>query len=123
MIIKDIFNKENYLNNSLNKYCAVAQIRGYTPEWRIRMKIKSDYMLREVAGTHVVVPTGRATVDFTGMISLNAAGAFLWKLLAEGKSEQELLAAMLEEYDVESALAAADISDFLETVKAADLLE
>lgn len=87
------------------------------------MKIKSDYMLREVAGTFVVVPAGRATVDFSGMISLNTAGAFLWKLLTGGKSEQELLDALLEEYEVEAALARADLSEFLKTVKAADLLE
>lgn len=32
------------------------------------MKIKSDYVMREVAGTYVVVPTGKACTDFSGMI-------------------------------------------------------
>ena len=87
------------------------------------MKIKSDYVMREVAGTYVVVPTGKAAIDFPGMISLNGAGAFLWKQLAEDKSEQELLSAMLEEYETDEATAKADISEFLQKIKAADLLE
>lgn len=87
------------------------------------MKIKSDYVMREVAGTCVVVPTGKASVDFSGMISLNGAGAFLWKQLAEDKTEQELLSAMLEEYETDEATAKADISEFLKKVKEADLLE
>jgi len=87
------------------------------------MKIKSDYVIREVAGTCVAVPTGKASIDFSGMISLNSTGAFLWKQLAEDKSEQELLSAMLEEYETDEATAKADISEFFNKIKAADLLE
>ncbi|MHB8125270.1 MAG: PqqD family protein [Desulfitobacteriaceae bacterium] len=87
------------------------------------MRIKSDYVLREVAGTYVAVPTGKASVDFSGLITLNGTGAFLWKQLTEDKSGQELLSAMLEEYDTDEATAKADISEFLKKLKAADLLE
>lgn len=87
------------------------------------MRIKSDYVMREVAGNCVVVPTGKAAVDFSGMITLNDTGAFLWKQLAEDPSEQELLFAMLEEYETDEATAKADISEFLKKLKAADLLE
>ncbi|WP_347488032.1 PqqD family protein [Desulfoscipio sp. XC116] len=87
------------------------------------MKIKSDYVMREVAGTCVVVPTGKASIDFSGMISLNGTGAFLWKQLAEDKTEQELLSAMLEEYETDEATVKADISEFLQKLKEADLLE
>lgn len=87
------------------------------------MKIKSDYVMREVAGTYVVVPTGKASVDFSGMISLNGTGAFLWKQLAEDKSEQSLLSSMLEEYETDEAIAKADIIDFLKKIKEANLLE
>lgn len=88
-----------------------------------KMKIKSDYVMREVAGIYVVVPTGKASVDFTGMISLNCTGAFLWKQLIEGKDEQELLTAMLEEYETDELTAKADISEFLNKIKEANLLE
>ena len=43
------------------------------------MKIKEDYLLRKVAECYVVVPVGKATVDFNGMMNLNETGAFLWE--------------------------------------------
>lgn len=49
------------------------------------MKIKSDYLLRKVADSYVVVPVGKATVDFNGMINLNETGAFLWQQLQKGR--------------------------------------
>lgn len=86
------------------------------------MKIKDGYLLREVAGNHVVVPTGKATLDFSGVITLNGAGAFLWRLLNTEKNEQELLSAMLGEYEIDAATAQADLVEFVTKLKEADLL-
>jgi hypothetical protein len=49
------------------------------------MKIKSGYIMREVADNYVVVPTGQATVDFNGMITLNETGAFFVGTAGRGK--------------------------------------
>ncbi len=87
------------------------------------MKIKKDFILRKVADSYVVVPVGKMTLDFNGIINLNETGAFLFGLLQKGADREELLAKMLEEYDVTSEKAAADIDKFLEKVKAADVLE
>ncbi len=87
------------------------------------MKIKKDFILRKVADSYVVVPVGKMTLDFNGIINLNETGAFLFGLLQQGADREELLAKMLEEYDVTSEKAAADIDKFLEKVKAADVLE
>ncbi|NLJ77180.1 MAG: PqqD family protein [Peptococcaceae bacterium] len=86
------------------------------------MKIKDGYLLREVAGNHVVVPTGKATLDFSGVITLNGAGAFLWRLLNTEKNEQELLSAMLGEYEIDAATAQADLVEFVTKLKEAELL-
>jgi len=78
------------------------------------MKLKSDYMLREIAGTWLVVPLGNRVVDFNGLITLSETGAFLWKLLQDGKENRDdLVKALLEEYDVDRATAEADVTDFL----------
>lgn len=87
------------------------------------MKIKSGYMMREVGGTYVVVPTGKATLDFSGMMNLNGSGAFLWKELEAGKTEAELLSVFLAKYDVDKTAAEADLAEFLAKLKSADLLE
>lgn len=87
------------------------------------MKIKSDYLLRKVADSYVVVPVGKATVDFNGMINLNETGAFLWQQLQKGADEETLLKAMLKEYEVDEETAADGIGSFLNKLREADLLE
>lgn len=87
------------------------------------MKIKDGYMVREVAGSQIVVPVGERTVDFNGIITLNETAAFLWEKLAASAEKADLLAAMLAEYDVDEATAANDIDLFLQKLKDADLLE
>ncbi len=86
------------------------------------MKIKEGYMLRTVAGCSVVVAVGMSTMDFNGMINLNDTGAFLWKKLESGASEDELVSAMLSEYDVDEETAKHDIDAFLKKLKEAELL-
>ena len=87
------------------------------------MKIKDGYMLRSVAGQNVVVPIGDAAVDFNGMISLNDSGAFLWEALAQGATEAELKAALLETYDVDEARAEADVNAFVSRMREANFLD
>lgn len=80
------------------------------------MKIKDGYMLRDVAGNHVVVPMGREAVDFNGMISLNDTGAFLWKLMEEECTRDQLVAAILEEYDATKEQAEQGVDRFIQKV-------
>lgn len=87
------------------------------------MKVKKDFILRKVADSYVVVPVGKMTLNFNGIINLNETGAFLFGLLQNGAEREELLEKMLEEYDVAPDKAAADIDAFLQKVKDADVLE
>ena len=85
------------------------------------MKIKAGYLLRDVAGTHVVVPVGE--VDFDGMIKLNDTGVFLWKKLTQSVSFDDLIEAMLSEYSVDRATAEKDAIAFIAKLKNAGLLD
>ncbi len=87
------------------------------------MKIKSDFILRKVADSYVVVPVGKLTLDFNGIINLNETGAFLFELLQKGAEREELIEKMLEEYEVSPEKAASDIDIFIQKVKEADVLE
>lgn len=87
------------------------------------MKIKEDFILRKVADSYVVVPVGKMTLDFNGIINLNETGAFLFELLQNGAEEQELVEKLLEAYDVTPEKAKADVAVFLTKVKDADVLE
>ena len=86
------------------------------------MKIKDGFVLRQVCGEYMVMAVGRQTLDFKGLIKLNESGAFLWEQLKEDRTEQELLAALTAEYAVEEAVAKADITAFLTSLREAELL-
>ena len=87
-----------------------------------QMRLKEGFLLRKVAGEYVVVPSGNAMVDFKVMISLNETGAFLWEALKEEKSESDLVAALLGEYDVDEKVAAEDVGEFVNLLKEKNLL-
>lgn len=81
------------------------------------MKRNPDFLLREVAGTSVIVPVGAATTAFPGMITLNATGIYIWQLLEQEQTEQSLVAAMTERYDVSEEKALEDVRAFVERLK------
>ena len=77
------------------------------------MKIKSGFVLEEVGGSYIAVAVGARAKEFSGLVRLNETGAFLWERLAAADvSREELLAAMLAEFDVPSDVALADITAF-----------
>lgn len=78
------------------------------------MKIKKDFVLREVAGDTLLIPTGQTTLDINGMICLNEMGAEIWKLLPEVENEEALIARLLDEYDVQEAILRVDVRAFLD---------
>lgn len=76
----------------------------------------SNYILRDVAGSCVIVPVGEATREFPGMITVNATSAYLWELLETRQTKESLVAALLNRYDVPEAKAKEDVEKFLKTL-------
>ena len=76
------------------------------------MKLKDGFLLRQVAGQTVVLPTG-GDLDLNMMITLNDTGAFLWEHLQNETDEQALVNALLAEYDVNADTAARCVTDFV----------
>lgn len=87
------------------------------------LKLKEDLILREVAGSYVVVAVGKVAAEFNAMITLNETGAFLWKALEKGATEESLTEALLDEYEVDRNTASADVKEFIEKIKEAKLLK
>lgn len=76
------------------------------------MKIKEGFLLRQVAGQMVVLPTG-GELDLNMMITLNDTGGFLWERLQAETDEDALVAALLGEYDVDEATARRCVREFV----------
>lgn len=87
------------------------------------MKIKEGYLLREVAGSNVILPIGEATIDFNGMASLNDTGVFLFERMQKDVTEQELVEALLAVYDIDEETAKRDVRIFVEKVIGAGIVE
>ena len=87
------------------------------------MKIKNGFVIRSVGGENVVVPVGEMSKEFHGMITLNETGAFLWEKLSEGATEEQLVDALLENYEVDKALASTDVKAFITKLSDNNLLD
>lgn len=88
------------------------------------MRLKSGFVLEEVAGTFLAVAVGERAEELKVLIKLNSTGAFLWKILAERDvTEEELVSALLSEYDVDEDLAKRSVSDFLKIVSDGGLID
>ena len=87
------------------------------------MKIKEGFVLRNVVDEFIVMPTGDNIAKFEGAVVLNEVSAFIFKQLENPVSREDLLAAMLDEYDVDEATAAADLDALLEKLADMGVLE
>lgn len=81
------------------------------------MKRNENFLLREVAGTLVVVPVGTAVSAFPGMITLNTVGAYIWELLETEQTVDSIVQAIMDRYDVEEVQAQTDVEKFLNKLR------
>ena len=86
------------------------------------MKIKDGFVLRKIADQYMAVPVGARAKELHGMIGLNETGAFIWERLSKGQSQNDIVKALCEEYEVRNDAAAASVERFLEKLRAEGLL-
>lgn len=87
------------------------------------MKIKSGFAKRKIADSNIVVPVGKATNDFNGMITLNESGSFFWDCLTSNTSVDEVVKKVTSEYDIDENTARKDIENFVDMLRNNNLLE
>lgn len=78
------------------------------------MKIKKELIKREVAGDTILVPVGKTVYDTNGLFVLNEIGAFIWDRLEKFETTEEIVDAILEEYDAQRGEVTQDVEEFLE---------
>lgn len=86
------------------------------------MKVKEGFMLREIADIWVVVPLGQRVVEFNGIMTLNESGAFIWKMLEVGVDIDEIINGIMCEYEIDRAVAKADIEEFISQIAKKELI-
>ena len=87
------------------------------------LKATSEVVLREIAGESLLIPVGQTALKIHGMITLSESGLLLWKRLQTECTEDELVEALLTEYQVDRETAAADVKAFIRQMQEVGILE
>ena len=81
------------------------------------MRIVPGFMIREIAGETIAIPSGSAARQLSGLVALDGSGRFLFDLLQTEQTLGTLTAAMCNEYEVNETTARRDILEFLDVLQ------
>ncbi len=89
------------------------------------MRIKKDFVLREVCGENVIMCEGLKAIDFRKILALNESAAWLWKeAQAQGDFTVESLTSRLcEEYEVSTEEARSCVTELFEKLEEQGVIE
>lgn len=87
------------------------------------MKAKTGFVLRNVVDEYILMPTGENIGKFNGTVLLNEVSAFVWNKLQNSMSRDDLLKAILDEFEVDRATASADLDVLLKTLHDYNVIE
>lgn len=86
------------------------------------MKIKEGFVLREVAGSAVVMNVG-GELSFNKMITLNESGVIIWRCIEKGLAPDAIADELCSVYEVEKATALGDVNSFIAKMKELAVIE
>lgn len=86
------------------------------------MRVDKEFVLREIAGDYIIIPTGKTVLEFNGLITVNEVGVSIWNMLQKEVTFDKLVQGILDEYDVEEQVAREDIREFLDKLIAGGIL-
>lgn len=73
------------------------------------MRLKDELMIHKVSDETVVVPTGKLSIEFQGIIRNNETAGFIMELLKEDRTEEELVDEVLCVYDADRETVSRDV--------------
>lgn len=86
------------------------------------MKVNKKFIFRKVAKEHLLIPIGEMALKVKGLVAMSESGSLLYKMLQEECTRDDLIAALLAEYDVSDEIAAQDVDAFLNQMRQLDML-
>ena len=87
------------------------------------MKACTGFILRNIAGEYILMPTGDKIGAFRGTVLMNELSAFIWEQLQTPVSRDDLLSRILDRYDTDEKTAAADLDALLAELKQMEVIE
>ena len=77
------------------------------------MKLNGTFMIREIADEVLAIPIGETALTLNEMIVLNSVSKVIWECLEKDTSEEEILLAVTEKFEVDVEEAREDIAEIL----------
>lgn len=87
------------------------------------MKVRNNFILRKIAEDYLLIPVGETALKVQGMVAISESGCMLYQMLQNGCGKEDLLTAMLREYEISPETAAEDIDSFLEQMRQLEMLD
>ncbi len=88
------------------------------------MKLKYNFVTNKVADMVVAVAVGEDVQKFDGFIKMNDTGAYIFNMLKNDVTEDEITAAMEKEYEgVTSEELRKTVREFIGRLKESDVIE
>ncbi len=88
------------------------------------MKLNENYILKNVAGSIVVMPVGEAVSKINGMIKLNPTAEIIWKAIENGKDFDGIVSEIKTNcQNVDENAVADDVKAFLSKLEELGILE
>lgn len=87
------------------------------------MKLKRGFVVKDVGGKKYAVATGEVSKSFKGMLKLNEMGTIVFTLLQQSTTEEEIVQAIMQEYDAPHDLVLSDVKNFIYQLRSINVLE
>lgn len=87
------------------------------------MKINQIYKVRKVAGENIILLQGKTSGDMTRVVAFNDSALLMWDTLFDKDfTVDDAAQVLLDNYEVEEALARTDAEKWVETLRQNGLL-
>lgn len=86
------------------------------------MKISDLFILRNIAGENLLIPVGEAALNVKGLISMSESAAMMFEKLKNNCTREDLIGALMAEYEVDETTAAKDTDAFLAQMRQLHIL-
>ena len=87
------------------------------------MKLCGEFVIRQVMDNTMAIPVGQTALKFNGMILLNSVSKVIWQKLEQETDLAAIVDALTDAFAVSAEEARTDTIEFLDKLRAMQLLE
>lgn len=86
------------------------------------MRLKQGFILHEIGNEHMAVATGEAAENFNGLVRNNGTAAYIFELLQEEITRDEIVDAMCQRYDADRSEIEEDVDRMIREIRNAGFM-